>query len=215
MRVEGKNVADFMAKYGYAECDSEKLSFKVPSNCDYAVGNTYNLYTTTPIIYNKNTLKCLESGAKNYCQELSASTGIYFQWDKCMSYAVFEHIKTGEKFVWDGFGDEQDMEFAELKSARSASKKYFSNNWFMFDDPEVVEQLGMTQFYRFALKIDEFDELFAKTPTEIDTIVSKLSDGQKKSVAYRAKQMVASGDIDSNKVINALEKSLGVELIER
>ena len=99
MRVEGKNVADFMAKYGYAECASEKMSFKVPANCDYAVGNPYNLMTTTPILYNKNTLKCLESGAKNYCQELSASTGIYFQWDKCMSYAVFEHIKTGEKFV--------------------------------------------------------------------------------------------------------------------
>lgn len=128
---------------------------------------------------------------------------------------VYKSKKTGEKFVWDGFGDEQDMEFAELKSARSASKKYFSNNWFMFDDPEVIEQLGMTQFYRFALKIDDFDELFTKSPAEIEDIVSKLSDGQKKSVAYRAKQMVASGDIDSNKVIGTLEKSLGVELIER
>ena len=99
MRVEGKNVSDFMAKYGYEECSSEIMSFKVPSNCDAHQGNPYSLKTTTPIIYNKNTLKCLESGAKNYCQELSASTGIYFQWDKCMSYAAFEHIKTGEKFV--------------------------------------------------------------------------------------------------------------------
>lgn len=128
---------------------------------------------------------------------------------------VYISKKTGEKFIWDEFGDEQDMEFSELKSARSASKKYFSNNWFMFDDPEVIEQLGMTQFYRYALKIEDFDSLFKKTPSEITSIVSKLSDGQKKSVAYRAKQKIMDEEIDSNKVISALEKSLGVELIER
>lgn len=128
---------------------------------------------------------------------------------------VYVSKKTGEKFVWDGFGDEQDMEFSELKSARSASKKYFSNNWFMFDDPEVVEQLGMTQFYRFALKIDDFDKLFTKSPSEISDVISKLSEGQKKSVAYRAKQLITEGEIDSNKVIATLEKCLGVELIER
>lgn len=45
--------------------------------------------------------------------------------------------------------------------------------------------------------------------------MAKLSNGQKKSVAYRAKQLIADGVIDSNRKISALEKSLGVELIER
>ena len=43
----------------------------------------------------------------------------------------------------------------------------------------------------------------------------KLSAGQKKSVAFRAKQLIKDGKIDSIKVINALEKSLSIELIER
>ena len=128
---------------------------------------------------------------------------------------VYKSKKTGEKYVWDDFGDEQDMEFSELKGARSSNKGYFINNWFMFDDPEVIDQLGMTQYYRFALAIDDFDALFEKTPSEISDVISKLSDGQKKSVAYRAKQLISTGEIDSNKVINTLEKHLGVELIER
>lgn len=45
--------------------------------------------------------------------------------------------------------------------------------------------------------------------------MSKLSSGQKQSVAYRAKQLIADGTIDSNRAIAALEKALGVELIER
>jgi hypothetical protein len=128
---------------------------------------------------------------------------------------VYKSRKTGERFVWEGFNSEQDMELAELKSARSSNKKYFINNWFMFDDPEIIEYLGMTQYYKFALKINEFDKLFEKSVAEIKSTVSKLSKGQKKSVAYRAKQMISTGDIDSNRTIAALEECLGVELVER
>lgn len=128
---------------------------------------------------------------------------------------VYKSRKTGERFVWDCFGADQDMELAELKNARSTNKKYFINNWFMFDDPEVVDYLGMTQYYKFALKIDEFDQLFEKSASEVEKTISKLSSGQKKSVAYRAKQLIADGLIDSNKMIATLENCLGVELIER
>ena len=127
---------------------------------------------------------------------------------------VYKSGKTGEKFTWDEFGAEQDMEIGELKAAKSSNKKFFINNWFMFDDPEVVDYLGVGQYYKFALKIDEFDSLFEKTPAQIEATVSKLSAGQKKSVAYRAKQLIAEEGIDSHKVISVLEKSLGIELIE-
>ena len=53
------------------------------------------------------------------------------------------------------------------------------------------------------------------SPAEIKSTVASLSDGQKKSVAYRAKMLITEGEIDSNKAINALEEALGVELVER
>ena len=128
---------------------------------------------------------------------------------------VYKSKRSGERFVWDSFGAEQDMELSELKNARNSNKKYFINNWFMFDEPWVVDYIGMSQYYKFAISIQDFDKLFEKPAAEIGKIISKLSDGQKKSVAYRAKQLIAEGGIDSNRTIAALEKHLGTELIER
>lgn len=128
---------------------------------------------------------------------------------------VYTSSKTGERFFWDGFGDEQDMELSELKNARSSGKKYFINNWWLFDDPEVVDYLGMTKYYKFALNIDDFETLFDLPADKLADRISVLSEGQKKSVAYRAKQMIADGGIDSNRVIQTLEECLGIELVER
>lgn len=130
---------------------------------------------------------------------------------------VYRSPRTTEKFVWSEFGDEQEMELRELRNAKSSKKKYFENNWFMFDEEYewVISYLGLTQYYKNALPIENFDAIFSKTPSEIEKVIAKLSKGQKKSVGYRAKQMIADGEIDSNKAIAALEKSLGIELVER
>ncbi len=128
---------------------------------------------------------------------------------------VYKSKHTNEKWVWDEFGAEQDMELSELKSARSSNKKFFINNWFMFDEDWIVDYLGVRRYYENALPLDDFDKLFEKSASEVENVISKLSDGQKKSVAYRAKQLIAEGGIDSNKTISTLEQCLGIELIER
>lgn len=130
---------------------------------------------------------------------------------------VYKSPRTQETYRWEAFGDSQEIELRELRNAKSAAKKFFINNWFMFSDEDswIIDYLGLNQYYKNALRLNEFDELFKKTAFEIEEIISKLSPGQKKSVAYRARQLMLEGEIDSNKVISALEKSLGIELIER
>lgn len=128
---------------------------------------------------------------------------------------VYKSRKTGERFVWDSFGAEQDMEIGELRNARNSNKSFFVNNWFMFDEAWIVDYLGVRQFYKFALSLDEFDSLFDKTPDEVMSVIKKLSDGQKRSVAYFAKEKISDGTIDSHKMIKMLEDVLGVELIEK
>ena len=128
---------------------------------------------------------------------------------------IYKSSRTGEKFVWDGFGSEQEIELKELRNAKNSNKNFFINNWFMFDDDWVIDFLGVRNFYKNAIKLDEFDTIFTLTPSEIKKKIAKLSPGQKKSVAYRAMEMIANGEIDSLKVIAALEESLGIELIEK
>lgn len=128
---------------------------------------------------------------------------------------VYVSQKTGEHFVWDGFGAEQEMELLELRNAKNSAKKFFENNWFMFDEDWVVDYLGLKQYYKHAIRIEDFDKIFELTPDEIKKTVGAMTNGQKKSVAYRAKRLITEGEIDSNKAINALEEALGTELIER
>lgn len=130
---------------------------------------------------------------------------------------IYKSPRTGEKFSWGAFGDEQEMELRELRNAKSSCKKMFENNWFMFDEDEewVIDYLGVRQFYKNSLHIDDFDSIFSMTPTEIKKLAETMSDGLKKSVAYRARKLIADGEIDSRKSIMALEEALDTELIEK
>ena len=128
---------------------------------------------------------------------------------------IYESSKTGELFRWEALGDEQDMELQELKNARNASKAFYVNNWFCIDDPEVLDYLGVAEYYKNALNLIDDEALRALKPEDIRSTVMKMSDGQKLALKYRVKQMIESGDVDSIKMITAFEEALGVELIER
>ena len=130
---------------------------------------------------------------------------------------IFISKRTGEEFYWDHFGDEQDIELIDLKSAKSSSKDFFVNNYFMFNEEDewVIDYLGVRQFYQSGITADNYDELFSKAPAEVEKIIGKMTPGQRRSVAYRASQLIADDKIDSYKVILTLEKYLGIELIEK
>ena len=127
---------------------------------------------------------------------------------------VYKSPRTGEKFVWDKYGSEQEMQLRELRNAKNTYKKYYINNWFMFNENWVVDYLGVAQYYANTIPVDRFDEIFTKPASEIEKILSNLSDGQKRSVAYRAGELIKNGDIDSRKTITTLEKCLNITLID-
>lgn len=127
---------------------------------------------------------------------------------------VYKSSKTGEKYVFDHFGDEHDIEIQELKKARNDAKKFFENNWFLIDDPDVVEYLGVGEYYKNAFSYGEFEQLAEMSAEEIAERMEKISEGQKVTIAHQARKMIAEGKIDSMKAITALEKGLGVQLIE-
>lgn len=130
---------------------------------------------------------------------------------------VYKSSKTGELFEWDSFGSEQEMELRELKSAKNSAKSFFINNWFMFDDEYawVIDYLGLRQYYKHFLSVDNFDDIFKKTPQQLKAAIAELSAGQKSSLMYRAYELISDGTLDSIKQINAIEEALGIELIEK
>lgn len=123
--------------------------------------------------------------------------------------------KTGELLKWREFGDEQEMTLRDLRYAKNSEKAFFINNWFMFDEDWIVDYLGLKQYYKYSVPIDKFDDLFEKPADELKEVLSNMPEGQKKSLAYRARQLIAENKIDSLNVVSVLEKCLGIDLIER
>lgn len=130
---------------------------------------------------------------------------------------IYKSKRTGETYVWDEYGSQQEMTVQELRDARNSSKKFFESNWFMFDEDTqwVIDYLGLRNFYANAPGFGKFDEIYKLSPDELAERISKMSKGQKDAVAHRAAQLITDGEIDSRKTIAALESALGIELIER
>lgn len=130
---------------------------------------------------------------------------------------VYVSSRTGEKFEWDEFGGEQDIELRELRNMRNTHKGFFANNWVLFDEEYawVLDYLGVSALYKNALTAEQFDTVFEMAPAEAAKVISKLSVGQKRSLAYRARVLIAEEKIDSMKLIHALEDALDTTLVER
>lgn len=160
----------------------------------------------------KAKVKTVEKKVKVKPLDPSQTVSVY---NGAQGQLVYVSKKTGERFIWDEFGDCQDMELSELKSAKSSGKSFFMNNWFLFDDPSVVEYLAVGAYYKNALSLSDFKSFFEKSPEELAEVIASLSKGQKRTVTYRAKQLIEDGTIDSMKIVSALETALQTELIER
>lgn len=127
---------------------------------------------------------------------------------------VYISPRTGERFEWDGYGDEQDMELRELKTAKASAKKFYEENWFLLDD-WVIRYLGVENCYKNTLNPEEFDRLFAADPDDLRAKIAEMSEGQRDSVAYRAKELISEKKLDSLRIIGVLEDALGIDLIEK
>lgn len=130
---------------------------------------------------------------------------------------VYKSRRTGEKFNWDEIGSEQDIELRELRNMRNTDKKFFENNWIVFDEEFdwVIDFLGVRSFYNNIINTEGVDSLFKKSAPEITAEIKSMTKGQKRTVAYRAIEKISNKEIDSISVIEALEKGLGINLIER
>ena len=130
---------------------------------------------------------------------------------------VYKSKRTGEKFVWSNLGDEQEMEIRELRNAKNSAKGFFIKNWFMFkkEDQWIIDYLTLGKYYSNSINIDDYDKILMSSANIINSKLANVPEGQKESLANRARTLIQNGDIDSNRSIAALESVLGAVLVER
>lgn len=127
---------------------------------------------------------------------------------------IFKAPKSNFVYVFNSFGDEEEIPFEELKLTRNGDNiKFFKNHWFLIDDINVLEQLGIKRFYTDSLSFEEFEELFELSLDEIKSKISKLTPGQKTAVGVLTREKINNNEISDLNVIHALEVSLDTEFL--
>lgn len=120
---------------------------------------------------------------------------------------------TGETYEWSEFGDEVDMTVGELKRARSAQPRFFTDNWWILGDPGLVEFLRAERYYENAFDEQKMNELFSMSAAQIKAATENLSEGQRQSVIFEARSRISSGRLNDLRAVKALEESLQAELM--
>ncbi|MEF9983697.1 MAG: hypothetical protein RR806_03165 [Oscillospiraceae bacterium] len=172
--------------------------------------DTVNVNQTTAPTINEKPLKSIKKAKSkmNLSDMVLVKNGFYGR-------LVVHLPKAGYDIFFDSFGDEDYIELAELKTLRNSSQKFFSNGWIIIDDPDAIEFLMLESLYKNTLSIENLGEVLSLPLDEMEVKISAMSDGQKKSITYRVLELIDTGEIDSRKVIDMLEKALNTELVEK
>lgn len=121
---------------------------------------------------------------------------------------------TFESFAWVEVGDVQEMTYKQLRMMKTKHPRYFNDKWLLPMDNNVVKKLGLEKVYANNMNRGDMKKLYGSNVVEVEELLSGLSNEAKTKLAQRVEDDVKNGKIANVKVIRALEKHLGVELMQ-
>lgn len=117
----------------------------------------------------------------------------------------------GYRVYWDGYLSEAWMEYKELINMRSTYRAFFERPWIICDW-DVLEDLRVEQYYKNIIDLENLDDVFKKTPKELEKTLKEIPDGIKALIVDRAFELRREKKLDSLSVIETIEKTLNVDL---
>jgi len=117
----------------------------------------------------------------------------------------------GYRVYWDGYLSEAWMEYKELINMRSTYRAFFERPWIICDW-DVLEDLRVDQYYKNIIDLENLDDVFKKTPKELEKTLKEVPDGIKALIVDRAFELRREKKLDSLSVIETIEKTLNVDL---
>jgi len=117
----------------------------------------------------------------------------------------------GYRVYWDGYLSEAWMEYKELINMRNTYRAFFERPWIICDW-DVLEDLRVDQYYKNIIDLENLDDVFKKTPKELEKTLKEIPDGIKALIVDRAFELRREKKLDSLSVIETIEKTLNVDL---
>ncbi len=162
-----------------------------------------------------------ETKEKKVVEKITKTSNVRHQRDMnelirvvCITNAplVYEsRSQLGYRVYWDGYLSEAWMEYKELINMRNTYRAFFERPWIICDW-DVLEDLRVEQYYKNIIDLENLDDVFKKTPKELEKTLKEIPDGIKALIVDRAFELRREKRLDSLSVIETIEKTLNVDL---
>ena len=120
--------------------------------------------------------------------------------------------QNGYVITWENTNDENSMELAELVNLKNS--RFVTEPWIRIkedDEVELLKYLGIFKHYEEIMDV-EVDKILTLSPDKFERKFKNLPESFKQAIAGRAAEMMKSGELDSLKIKNIIEKDMSIDL---
>ena len=121
----------------------------------------------------------------------------------------------GYQLEWQKKGDINYIEFSELMYLKNTDRRFVTEPWIRIvedDEIEILKHMQVFDFYKEILGLNNVSDILKLDFEKFKKKFDKLPEGYKNSVVESAAEMIASGELDSLKIKNYIEKAMDIDL---
>lgn len=121
----------------------------------------------------------------------------------------------GYTLEWQKKGDINYIEFSELMYLKNTDRRFVTEPWIRIvesDEIEILKHMQVFDFYKEILGLNNVSDILRLDFDKFKKKFDKLPEGYKNSVVESAAEMIASGELDSLKIKNYIEKTMDIDL---
>jgi hypothetical protein len=121
----------------------------------------------------------------------------------------------GYTIEWASKGDINYMELGEFISLKNTDRRFVTEPWIRIvedDEIEILKYAQVFDFYKEILGLNNVSDILRLDFDKFKKKFDKLPEGYKNSVVEHAAEMIRNGELDSIKIKNYIEESMGIEL---
>lgn len=130
----------------------------------------------------------------------------------CYGELLYPAKKSGLVYRFAGYGDETEIEFADLQALRSTRSGYLHKPYFVIEDEELLEQWPDMKKVADSIAQIDGERFFNLPPQQFRKALTEMPMGFRDTMRNMANAKINDGSLDSLSKIKILDEVLGTDL---
>lgn len=121
----------------------------------------------------------------------------------------------GYQLEWQNKGDINYIELGELIFLKNTDRRFVTEPWIRIvedDEIEILKHMQVFDSYKEILGLNNVSDILQLDFEKFKKKFDKLPEGYKNSVVEQAAESIVSGELDSLKIKNYIEKAMNIDL---